>query len=91
MQVDDILLDGILHHQTIDGHRPFLANPMSPVGGLVLDGRIHQWSMCVDMIAAVRLIPAPPALRLIGKTSPLILKAVDPLLSLTDRVDPSRY
>src|SRR5581483_704257 len=36
----DLLLDGAGGQQPVDLHRPGLADPVGPVGGLVLDGRV---------------------------------------------------
>ncbi len=52
MQSDYFFFDGVFTDQPIDSHRPGLTNSMSPVGGLVFNGRIPPGVHMQDIIGS---------------------------------------
>src|SRR3954465_9121652 len=57
VQLQDTLLDAVLHDQAVDRDRPLLADPVRPVRGLVLDGRVPPGVEMHDIIGRGQVQP----------------------------------
>jgi hypothetical protein len=60
VQADDLFFNGVSGNQPVDGHRPFLADAVRPVRGLVLHRRVPP-GVHVDDVVGRRQVEAQAA------------------------------